>query len=154
MLCIFSQHDGQDIVFRSFDLEHGAGRELIRIPHGFANWNWSLSPDGSKLAMFPDQHRIRFVSIVSGAAHDVTVKNWPVYNGDWAPNNETVLSPSRAPDGLPVILEIDQQGKAKVVLQGSRSIGFGFMIESPDARHALVLEVIPTDNNAWIVNDF
>jgi DNA-binding winged helix-turn-helix (wHTH) protein/Tol biopolymer transport system component len=154
MLCIFSQHDGQDIVFRSFDLEHGVGRELIRIRQGFEDWNWSLSPDGSKLAMFRDQHRIRFVSLASGAAHDVTVKDWSVYNGDWAANNETVLSPSNTPDGLPVILEIDQGGKAKVVLQGSRSIGFGAMIQSPDARYALVDEGIPTDNNAWIVNDF
>ena len=34
-LCIFSQLDGQDLVLRSFDLEHGTGRELMRLPKIF-----------------------------------------------------------------------------------------------------------------------
>jgi Tol biopolymer transport system component len=151
-LCIFSQLDGQDTVFRSFDLEHGVGRELMRISTGCGNW--SLSPDGSKLVIFLDQHRIRFVSLGTGAAHDVTVKDWPLANGDWAANGQTVLMPSYAANGLPVILEVDQTGKAKVVLRGSPGIDFGFMIQSPDARYGLVMELIPSDSYAWIVKDF
>jgi hypothetical protein len=63
---------------------------------------------------------------------------------------------SRAPSGLPVILEVDQTGKAKVVLRGSANmnIGFGFMIQSPDGRNGLICEFVPSDSNAWIVNDF
>ena len=151
-MCIFSQFDGQDHVFRSFDLEHGAGRELLRIPDDSPNW--SLSSDGSKLAIILDRHRIRFVSLGTGAAHEVTVKDWPLDRGDWAANSQTVLMPSRAPNGLPVILEVDQTGKAKVVLRGSANIRFGFMIQSPDGRYGLVMEHIPSDSNAWIVNDF
>jgi hypothetical protein len=151
-LCIFSQVDGKDTVFRSFDLEHGAGRELARIPDGFGNW--SLSSDGSKLAIIVDQHRIRFVSLGTGAAHDVTIKDWSLACGDWAANRQTVLMASYAAKGLPVILEVDQTGKAKVVLRGSPSIDFGFMIQSPDTRYGLVAESIPSDSNAWIVKDF
>ena len=151
-MCIFSQNDGQDLVFRSFDLEHGAGRELLRIPD--SSPAWSLSSDGSKLAMVMNQHRIRFVSLATGAAHEVTVKGWPLQAVDWAANRQTVLMASRAPSGLPVILEVDQTGKAKVVLQGSANIRFGFMIQSPDGRCAILAEYIPFDSNAWIVNDF
>ena len=154
MLCIFSQHDGQDIVFRSFDLEHGVGRELIRIPQGFEDWNWSLSSDGSKLAMFIDRHRVRFVSLDTGAAHDVAVNDWHLVNGDWAANSRTLFMPSYTPSGLPVILEVDQTGKARVVLRGIPNTDMGYMIQSPDARSAVVAEFIPTDNNVWIVNDF
>lgn len=153
-LCVFSQLDGGDIVFRSFDLEHGAGRELLRFASGVANWNWSLSSDGSKLAIFPDQHRIRFVSLGTGAAHDVTVKDWPITNGDWAANSRTIFMPSYTPSGVPVILEVDQTGKAKVVLQGSPNTDIGFMIQSPDARYGLLSEFIPSESNAWIVKDF
>jgi DNA-binding winged helix-turn-helix (wHTH) protein/Tol biopolymer transport system component len=153
-LCIFSQLDGQEILFRSFDLEHGAGRELLRLPPGVANWNWSLSPDGSKLAIFFDQHRIRFVSLGTGAAHDVTVKDWPIENGDWAANSRTVFMPSYTPSGVPVILEVDQTGKARVVLRGSPNTDIGFMIQSPDARYGLLSEYIPSESNAWIANDF
>lgn len=148
-MCIFCQNDGQDLVFRSFDLDHGAGRELLRIPD--RSPAWSLSSDGSKLAMVMDRHRIRFVSLATGAAHEATVKGWPLSAVDWAANGQTVLMASRAPSGLPVILEVDQTGKAKVVLQGSANIDFGFMIQSPDGRHAILLEHIPSDSNAWIV---
>jgi Tol biopolymer transport system component/DNA-binding winged helix-turn-helix (wHTH) protein len=152
-LCILSQLDGQDTVLRPFDLEHGAGRELMRIP----DWsgNWSLSSDGSKLVIFLDhQHHIRFVSLGTGAAHDVTIKDWPVDCGDWAADRKSVFMSSYAAKGLPVILEVDQTGKAKVVLRGSPNTDFSFMIQSPDARYGLVVEGIPSDSNAWIVNDF
>ena len=65
-----------------------------------------------------------------------------------------MFAASQAPNGLPVILEVDQTGKAKVVLQGSSNISFGFMIQSPDGRYGLVAEATPSDSNAWIVNDF
>jgi len=62
--------------------------------------------------------------------------------------------PSHSPGRVPVILEVDQTGNAKVALQGKPDTDFGWMIQSPDLRHALVWEYIPTDNNAWILNDF
>ena len=151
-LCIFSQLDGHDLIFRSFDLEHGAGRELLRIPDGSPDW--SLSSDGSKLAVILDRHRIRVVHFGTGASYEVTVKDWPLARGDWAANSQTLFMPSYAPNGLPVILEVDQTGKAKVVLRGNANIDFGFVIQSPDGRNGLVCESVPSDSNAWMVDDF
>jgi serine/threonine protein kinase len=154
-LCLFSQVAG-DLVFRVFDLEHGPERELLKLPpqDWSENGNWSLSPDGSKLAIFLDQHRIRFFSVATGAARDVTVKDWPLGGGDWTANGQTVFMPSHSPDGVHVILEVDQTGKAKVVVHGKPNAELGWMIQSPDSRHAVLWEYIPTDNNAWIVSDF
>jgi len=149
--CIFSQRDGQNLIFHTFDLEHGQGRELLRIV-GFLNW--SLSSDGSKLTIVLDPHHIRFVSLDTGAAHDVTVQDWALDCVDWGASGQTLFMPSFAPNGLPVILEVDQTGKAKVILTGSANTEFKFMIQSPDSRNALLLEGIPTGNNAWIVDDF
>jgi hypothetical protein len=73
---------------------------------------------------------------------------------DLGANGQTVFMKCRSPGGNPVTLEVEQSGKAKVVLQGRPNVGFGWMIQSPDLRHALVVEYIPTDNNAWILNDF
>jgi DNA-binding winged helix-turn-helix (wHTH) protein/Tol biopolymer transport system component len=155
-LCLFAQIDDEgNVPIRVFDLEHGPGRELLKLPHqvAFENGNWSLSSDGSKLAIALDQHRIRFFSIATGSARDVTVKDWPLRGVDWGANSQTVFMPSNSPSGVPVILEVSQFGKAKVVLKGKLRADFGWMIQSPDSRHALVGEYIPTDNNAWIVND-
>ena len=115
---------------------------------------WNLSPDGSKLAIFLDQHRIRFFSVATKAVNDVTVKDWSLLNGDWGANGRTVFMQSHSPIGVPVILEVDQTGKVKVVLQGKPNTDFGWMIQSPDSRHAVLGEYIPADNNAWMVNDF
>jgi hypothetical protein len=125
---------------------------LLRIPNGYPNW--SLASDGSKLAIFLDQHRVRFVSLATGAAHDVTVQDWPLSNGDWAANGQSVYMPSGTPKGIPVILEVDQAGKAKVVLEGSANTGFACMIQSPDGPNGLLLEFIPAENNAWMVDNF
>ena len=151
-LCIFSTLDGQNLIFNSFDLEQGAGRELLRIPNGYTNW--SLSSDASKLAIFLDRHRIRFISLDTGATHDVTVQDWPLSNGDWSANSQTVLMPSSTPKRIPVILEVDQAGKAKVVVEGSANTGFACMIQSPDGVNGLLLEFIPAENNAWMIDNF
>ena len=97
---------------------------------------------------------MRWGTLQAKAARDVTVKDWPLWNGDWGANSQTVFMPSHSPGGVPVILEVDQTGKAKVVLQGQPNTDLRWMIQSPDSRHAVLGEYIPTDNNAWMVNDF
>ena len=155
-LCLFTQMDGGDYIFRSFDMEHGVGRDLLKLPNQVwsENGSWSLSSDGSKLAIVLDQHRIRFFSVATGAAHDVTVKDWRLMNADWGANGQTLFMPSHSPAGVSVILEVDQTGKARIVMQGKPNTDFGWMIQSPDSRHAVVGEYIPIDNNVWILSDF
>jgi Tol biopolymer transport system component/DNA-binding winged helix-turn-helix (wHTH) protein len=152
-LCIFSNLAGRDLIFRAFDIEHGAGREVVRIANGYTNW--SISPDGSKLAVFLDEHRIRFISVDTGASHDVTVKDWALNNGDWSADGQTVFMPSRTPSkAIPVFLEVDQAGKAKVVLEGGQYSQFYCLIQSPDGQNGLLLEAIPAENNAWMIDNF
>jgi DNA-binding winged helix-turn-helix (wHTH) protein/Tol biopolymer transport system component len=153
-LCLLGQIDeAGTTTFRAFDLENGEGRKLLKIQDWFDNGNWSLSPDGSKVAMALDQNRIRFFSIATGEFRDVTVKDWPLAGVDWGTDSQTLFMPSHSPAGDPVILEVNRTGKAKVVLRGKPNIDFGWMIQSPDSRHAIVGEYIPTDNNAWIVSN-
>ena len=64
-----------------------------------------------------------------------------------------MFAPSNPLGKVPVILEVSQTGKARVILQGKLDAEFDWMVQSPDSRHAVVGEYIPTDNNAWIVND-
>jgi hypothetical protein len=73
----------------------------------------------------------------------VALKDWPLVNGDWGTSGRTTFMPSHAPDGVPVILEVDQTGEAKVVLQGKSNTEFGWMIQSPDSRHAVVGNTSP-----------
>ena len=148
--CVFSQIDGSNQIFSTFDLMHGAGRELFREP---GDADWSLSPDGSKLAVF-GPHQIRFISVATGAASNVTIKDWPLSNGDWAASGKSVLMKSRTPDGSPVILEIDRSGVANIVLKGNANDQFTWMVQSPDGRYGLLGEIVQSEGNAWIVDHF
>jgi DNA-binding winged helix-turn-helix (wHTH) protein/Tol biopolymer transport system component len=151
-LCIFSKLVGYDHILVSFDLEHGAGREITRIPSGVSHW--SLSPDGSRLALVLDPHRIRFLSPDTGAAHDVSLNNWPLFNVDWSADGARVFIRSITPAGVPVILALNEAGKAEVVIEGQLGSNFAFFIQSPDGRHAILEMPTPDDNNAWMVENF
>ena len=151
-LCIFSKLEGSDLSFVSFDPERGAGRELVRMPIGYTNW--SLSPDGSRLAIFLDRHRVRFVSPSTGVARDVVIKDWPLMNGDWAADSKRVFMRSVTPQGTPVILAVNEGGNAEVIFEGQPHTEVEMMIQSPDGRHAILEMPSHGDNNAWMVEDF
>ena len=151
-LCIFSKLVGYDHVLVSFDLVHGAGREVTRIPNGLSHW--SLSPDGSRLALVLDPHRIRLLSTDTGAVHDVSLNDWPVSNLDWSSDGARVFIRSLTPAGVPVILALNGAGKAEVVLEGQVDSHFAFFIQSPDGRHGILEMPTPGDNNAWMVENF
>ena len=87
-------------------------------------------------------------------SHDVTLKDWPFSNGDWSANSQTVFMPSETPKRIPVILEVDQAGRAKVVLEGSANTQFYCLYQSPDGQYGLLLEGIPAENNAWMIDNF
>jgi DNA-binding winged helix-turn-helix (wHTH) protein/Tol biopolymer transport system component len=151
-LCIFSKLVGDDQILDSFDLEHGAGREISRIPNGLSHW--SLSPDGSRIALVLEPHRIRFLSPDTGAVHDVSLKDWPVFNIDWAADGARLFVRSITSAGVPVILALDGSGKAEVVIEGQAHSNFTFFIQSPDGRHGILEMPTPGDNNAWMVKNF
>jgi DNA-binding winged helix-turn-helix (wHTH) protein/Tol biopolymer transport system component len=151
-LCIFSKLVGSDLIFVSFDLEHGAGREIVKVPSGYTNWG--LSPDGSRLAVFVDRHRIRFISPDTGAAKDVVVQDWALINGGWSADSSTLFMPSVTPDFRPVILSVNEAGKAEVAIEGQPNTNFSFLIQSPDGRRGILEMPTPGDNNAWMVDNF
>jgi DNA-binding winged helix-turn-helix (wHTH) protein/Tol biopolymer transport system component len=154
-LCLLSKVQGNDHVYLSFDLERGIGRELLRTKGGPNNW--TLSPDGRTLAVFPGDHRIRFFSVENGAAHEgntVTLNDWWIQNGDWNADGKGILIPTITPTGTPAILEVNRAGKASVVLEGAAHTAFMWMIPSPDGRRAVLALQVPGDNNVWMVDKF
>jgi DNA-binding winged helix-turn-helix (wHTH) protein/Tol biopolymer transport system component len=150
-LCIFSRQTGADNTFLSFDTEHGIGRELTKTDH-FTNW--SLSRDGSKLVIFLNDHQLRFFGVNTNIIHDVTVKDWPLDNGDWSADGKSILMPSVTTAGIPVILDVDEAGKAAVILQGTPNTSFRWLVSSPDGRFGILEADVPGDNNVWMVENF
>jgi DNA-binding winged helix-turn-helix (wHTH) protein/Tol biopolymer transport system component len=155
-LCMVHKPQKTDCIFLSFDPQRGIGRELLRTHDGCHNW--SLSPDGRTLVDFPDGlHSIRFFSLDDGSARadkTVTLNDWLIGFGDWSADGKGLLVPSFTPAGTPVILEVNRAGKASVVLEGTASTAFDFMIQAPDGQHGILGAVVPGDNNAWMIDGF
>jgi cytochrome c oxidase assembly protein Cox11 len=66
-------------------LESGIRGEVLRISGGAVDW--TLSPDGRTLAVFPGEHRIRLFSVENEVAREtktVTVNDWKIEQGDWS----------------------------------------------------------------------
>jgi DNA-binding winged helix-turn-helix (wHTH) protein/Tol biopolymer transport system component len=153
-VCVFSKNVGTTFSLVAFDTERGKGRELAR----FEGWhNWSLSPNGTQLAIVTDDHggRLRFLSLETGATRDVIVKGWPTLTGiGWTADGASVLVGSWTSSGTSVILEVDMEGNARVLLEGdSRTQVFAWVIPSPDGRYAALNE-FTGENNVWMVEDF
>ena len=154
-LCVIHKPEKTDCIFLSFDPERGIGRELLRTHDGCHNW--SLSPDGRTLADFPGGHSIRFFSVRNGAARGdktIALNDWLVPYGDWSADGKGLLVPSATPAGMSVILEVNRAGKASVVLEGTATEEFEFMIPSPDGHYAMLGAAVPGDDNAWMVDNF
>jgi len=80
-LCLFSTQMAGTTTFFSFDPDHGKGHEVARMTGTGQGVNWSLSPDGSLLAIVKvGEHEggIRFISLSGGVTRVVTLKDWPV----------------------------------------------------------------------------
>jgi DNA-binding winged helix-turn-helix (wHTH) protein/Tol biopolymer transport system component len=150
--CVFARLTAEGLICFSFDVKRGLGRKIAKISDDARNW--VISPDGSKIAIVVGEHTIRFVSLKNRASHDVTVKDWPLDTVDWSADSRTLFMPSVTAQGDPVILEVDQAGKAKVVLRGSANIDYVALIQSPDGQDGLLIERVPAENNVWMVENF
>ena len=137
--------------FLSFDLEHGAGSELIRIPIGYTNWTFLRME--LKLAIFLDRHRIRFLSLDTKVANDVGVKEWPLSMATGLPMARKFYAKfyakGRAGDSQRQRGWRRRDGAAR-----EREHWFRRMIQSPDGRNGLLVEDLPGENNAWMVDNF
>jgi hypothetical protein len=147
-----SSNDEQDI-FSSFDPESGTRHELFRIVRNPVNW--TLSPDGSHIAMIGDdpQGRIEMRSLTGQIESRIEVKGWsnPLCV-DWAADGKSLFvsqpglteSPS-GPIGT-TLLRVDLQGHVQPLWE-TRGARYTWGIASPDGKY-LTIRGATTERNA------
>ena len=151
--CILNEWNGVTNVFYLLDLDHGKGRRVAEVK---GESNWGLSPDGSTLVLSPraGQERLIFVSVETGAIKESEVKGWSTLkSADWAADSKSVLMASVTPAGIPVVLRVDRDGKAKVVLEFDRQTPVLWVIPSPDGKYG-ALAMLTGESNVWMVENY
>ncbi len=158
-VCIVSEFSANHLDFSIFDPAAGKRDPLTRLEG--SDWylyNWTLSPDGSTLALakyqrLPGPADIRLLRIVGGKERALTLKDWTAISSlDWAADGRSIWVTASSPAGIQTLLHVGLHGKAKPVLQEPEKY-LGWAIPSPDGRHVALWES-SSSSNAWLLDGF
>jgi Tol biopolymer transport system component/DNA-binding winged helix-turn-helix (wHTH) protein len=158
-LCVFSEFFTGHLDLFIFDPATGKKNLLTRIDgEDWYKQNWTLSPDGSTLALakmhrVPGPADIRLFSVATGKDRLLTLPAWSgISYLDWAADGRTIWVSAASPSGIQTLLNVDLHGRARPVLPESER-DLGWAIPSPDGRHLAIWEA-SGNSNAWLLEGF
>jgi Tol biopolymer transport system component len=157
--CVLSEFSENRLDFFTFNEITGEKKPLTRIetPEWYLQ-NWTLSPDGSTLAMAKRKHvpgraEIRLFSVADGREQTLTLKNWSgIVCLDWAANGRSMWVNASSLTGMQTLLNVDLHGQAKAMLQEPEK-RLGWAIPSADGRHLAIWQSSGS-SNAWLLEGF
>ena len=158
-VCIVSEFSANHLDLFIFDPANGEKRQLRRFEG--SDWylyNWTLSPDGSTLALakyqrLPGPADIRLLRITGGKERVLTLKDWNgISSLDWAADGRSIWVTASSPTGIQTLLHVDLRGAAKPAFQEPEKY-LGWAIPSPDGRHVALWEA-SSSSNAWLLDGF
>ena len=155
-VCVYSVVRDKDVSFYTFDPFKGTGSKIFELKDELSQlYNWSLSPDGSMLALArgkwgdEESGRIRIV-FLNGAP-----EKWINLNGslslgsiDWAADSKTLWAPTTG-EKENELLQIDLRGNVRPVWH-PKKISVSWAIPSRDGKQ-LALHVSSTSANVWML---
>jgi len=119
---------------------------------------WSLSPDGTRIAVAEQKPTIRILNLITGAEQTLTAKTDALFQKvAWSSDGRALIASGWFPSGWAapgsgVLFNIDMQGNTHVLLQDSHE-WFGFPAPSPDGKR-LAFTVFTGESNAAIIENF
>lgn len=151
-LCLYSvTKENTEETYR-FDVKSGKSTDPPQIDPPI---DWSLSPDGSQLAVIvrrPNQGTIQLRSTSTGKTRDLVVKGWSgLMGGDWSADGRSLFTTSHLHEGDSTLLNVTLDGRASMLLH-SRNEVFS-AIPSPDGRSLAITEDSGA-KNVWQIENF
>jgi DNA-binding winged helix-turn-helix (wHTH) protein/Tol biopolymer transport system component len=154
-ICVYSVLGKSELTFFKFDpvKEHPA--QFYQIKDDLTQiYNWSLSPDGTTLAIARGKYgegedHIRLVSLNGAPERWIPIKGWPGLGSlDWAADSKSIWAPS-ARDSENALLNVNLQGSVRVVWR-PKKLSVGWAIPSRDGK-SLALHVDSTSANVLML---
>ena len=153
--CIYSVLGDAGLTFFRFDPISGAASEVFQLKDELPQlYNWSLSPDGTMLAIAKgkhadDQPRIHLVSLSDGAEKWLDLKGMPALGSlDWAADNKSIWATTSV-EKENSLVRIDLEGNVRVVWTPKKG-SVGWAIPSRDGKY-LALHVRSSTANVWML---
>jgi len=158
-LCLFSRFDKDALVVKQFDSATGATKELFRTSEaGWQNYNWTLSPDGTLLALckrarVSQDATIRLLSPAGGPERVLKINEWAgIVVIDWAADGKSFWASAILRGEKRALVNIDLKGNVKIVLNGDKPF-IGWAIPSRDGKH-LAMWQSTGGSNVWMLDGF
>src|SRR5579864_661549 len=138
--CVYSVITDAALTFFRFDSVHGNGTRILQIKDELAQaYNWSLSPDGTTLAIAKgkwgsNEPRIRLVSLDGAPERSLSIHEWPgIASLDWASDSKSLWA-STPGEKENALLRIDLRGNVRVVWR-PKNATVGWAIPSRDGKY-------------------
>ena len=97
---------------------------------------------------------IQLFSMRDGSMRDLVVKGWSGINAvDWTLDSKSLFASSLRPDGTVVLLNVDLEGTAHVILEHKNAGGMCWAIPSSDGKHLASMQM-NGESNAWMLENF
>jgi len=151
--------DHKQLIFTAFDPMKGRGSELLRIDTDpGATYSWSLSPDGTQLAVLnPDEGRIHILHLDGRPKEEIAPKNFTFGEAlDWAADGKGLFVDNPTAKGT-ALSYLDLHGNTHVVWEettsvGARGIETPWGIPSRDGKHLAINGIYASSNVSLLEN--
>jgi eukaryotic-like serine/threonine-protein kinase len=150
--CVLARIEQGRLTFYSLDPFHGAGKELATAYVGAYEADWSLSPDGDRVALATQQNdALRLINL-----RDKTETNLPIPGNIWslawaADGSGIFITDSQSANYR--LTRVDLNGKTHLLLDRGRNQWLGFLRPSPDGR-SLAFTQQTFQMNVWLLENF
>jgi len=161
-LCVLAERtpDNKELTFTAFDPMKGRGAELLRIDTSpSAIYNWSLSPDGTKIAVMDSREQKVHVLHLDGKPEEKIVPKGITLGDalDWSADSKGLFIDYPTKRGM-ALGYLDMRGNThmtweETVFQGAQGIAAPWGIPSRDGKHLAINGTYPS-TNAWLLENF
>jgi Tol biopolymer transport system component len=152
-MCVLSRLEQDHLIFFALDPFHGVGKELARTDGTENSIPWSLSPDGTRVAVATRDHEaLRLVDLRNGTGQTLKLSPVFIWSLCWAADGTAVFAAvSRSTEYLIVRIELD--GTTRVLLNRGRTQWLASPRTSPDG-HYLAFSQQTFQSNVWLLENF
>jgi eukaryotic-like serine/threonine-protein kinase len=155
-VCVLATIEARQDVLSTFDSVKGNPRQVAKLEETANGWNWSLSPDGTWIALntfSANSNRVRLISLSGQPTREITVKDWNSFTSiDWAADGKGFFISSNPTGRLSTLLYVDLMGNAHLLWQ-VKNFQATWAIPSHNGRY-VAMPAPTVGSNVWMVENF
>jgi len=156
-LCVYGIDTPSKHFIRRFDPGTGESSPLVEIPSQEMPIGWSLSPNGSQLAISfyrPDQSVIHLRSTADGTTRDVVMKGRAgvVSSADWSADGKSIFVTTTDSDHKTALFNVKLDGRSYLLMKDDKK-SIEWAIPSPDGK-LVAINIYTGVTNVWSLANF